>query len=435
MAQEKMLGKKLERTPEKTQEKTSEIEECLDMLLQYAKIQPTEEVHILDAVDKVLAEEVKAGISVPPYPKSAMDGYAVCASDLAGTDKEHPLRLPVKGKLMAGDYEEIPYEKNTAIRVMTGAFIPAGYDAVIRQEDTDYGEDTVTIYTDTKPYMNYCKMGEDIQAGQTLLSAHTRLTPLHIGLLAEVGIEKVKVYKPLRVAILCTGSELMNVGQPLQPGKIYNNISYLLSSAIRREGLEVSAMQICEDEEELLLQRLREALEISDLVITTGGVSVGQKDLIPEVLQKLGADILFRRANIQPGTPTTGSVKDGKIILSLSGNPYAATVNFEIYFWPLAAKMMGHESFDAQKRIAVLKTPYPKKNHARRFLRAYYANGEVTLPSAVHASSVISNLMQCNCYIDLEKGREVQVGENVRVRMIKGLEVEDRDIIEARMKI
>ena len=278
MAQEKVL--------EKNQEKTPEIEECLDRLLQHAKLQPAEEVHILDATGKVLAEDVRAEISVPPYPKSAMDGYAVCAADLAGADREHPVRFVVKGKLMAGDYEEIPYEKKTSVRVMTGAFIPAGYDAVIRQEDTDYGEDTVTIYTDTRPYMNYCKMGEDIQAGQTLLSAHTRLTPLHIGLLAEVGMEKVKVYKPLRVAILCTGSELMNVGQPLQPGKIYNNISYILSSAIRREGLEISTMQICEDEVDILAQKLREALSCSDLVITTGGVSVGQKDLIPEVLQK-----------------------------------------------------------------------------------------------------------------------------------------------------
>ena len=397
-----------------------EIEECLDLLLQHAKIQPVEEVNIADACGRVLAEEVKAGISVPPYPKSAMDGYAVCAADLAGTDREHPAHFTVKGKLMAGDYEEIPYEKNTAVRVMTGAFIPAGYDAVIRQEDTDYGEDAVTIYSDTEPYRNYCKMGEDIQAGQPLMPAHTRLTPLQIGLLAEVGIARVKTVKPLQVAILCTGSELVNVGQSLQPGKIYNNISYMLASEIRREGLEISGMKICEDDEETLLQELKEALDSADLVITTGGVSVGQKDLIPEVLQKLGADVMFRRANIQPGTPTTGSVKDGKIILSLSGNPYAACVNFEIYFWPLAAKMMCHDSFDTQKRTAILRTPYAKKNHARRFIRAYYENGEVTLPTAVHASSVIANLTECNCYIDLEKGREVQVGEEVCVRMMKG---------------
>ncbi|MBR1770547.1 MAG: molybdopterin molybdotransferase MoeA, partial [Lachnospiraceae bacterium] len=299
---------------ERNVEKVYEIEECLELLLAHAQVQPAEEVGISEVCGRVLAEDVTAGISVPPYPKSAMDGYAVRAEDLAGADKEHPARFRVKGKLMAGDYEEIPYEKNTAVRVMTGAYVPTGYDAVVRQEDTDYREDTVEIYTTVKSFMNYCKAGEDICEGQTLMEAGTRMTPLHIGLLAEVGREQVQVRRPLRVAILCTGSELANVGQPLQPGKIYNNISHILSAAIRREGLEVSLMQICEDEEDILLRRLQKALEVSDMVITTGGVSVGQKDLIPEVLAKLGAGILFRRANIQPGTPTTGSVKDGKII-------------------------------------------------------------------------------------------------------------------------
>ena len=403
-----------------SQDNILEIEDCLHMLMQHAAVQPVVEVPLSEACGMVLAQDVSAEINVPSYPRSAMDGYAVRADDLAGISREHPARFLVKGKLMAGDYEEIPYEEKTAIRVMTGGFIPAGYDAVVRQEDTDYGEDVVEIYTSVKPFMNYCKIGEDIQKGQVLLAARTRLTPLHIGLLAEVGMEKVKVFRPIRTAILCTGSELLQVGQPLQPGKIYNNISYILASAIRREGLEVSTVEICEDEEALLMRKLQEALEASDFVITTGGVSVGQRDLIPDVLEKLGADILFRRANIQPGTPTTGSVKDGKIILSLSGNPYAATVNLEIYFWPLAAKMMCHESFGTQRLTAVLKTPYPKKNHARRFLRANYENGEVTLPTSVHASSVIANLTQCNCYIDLEQGRQPQVGEQVCVQMIKG---------------
>ena len=400
-------------------ESALEIEECLQLLLAQVKPQPVREVPLSDAWGMVLAEEVRAEISVPPFPKSAMDGYAVCAADLEGTDGEHPARFPVTGQLFAGDYEEIPYRKNTALRVMTGAFIPEGYDAVIRQEDTDYGEDTVTIYTDIKPYRNYCKQGEDIREGDLVAAAGARLTPLQIGLLAEVGTGKVKVYEPLRVAIICTGSELANVGQPLAPGKIYNNISYILAASIRREGLVVSRMELCEDEEEVLYQKLQEALEISDLVITTGGVSVGKKDIVPTVLQKLGGDILFRRANIQPGTPTTGSVKDGKVILSLSGNPYAAMVNFDIYFWALAAKMMQHESFDTVKTTAVLKTPYSRQNRQRRFLRAKYEAGEVFLPTSVHASSVIYNLTECNCYIDLEPGRCPQVGEEVRVWMTR----------------
>lgn len=403
------------------QDKLLEIEECIQMLLQEVAALPVSEVAILETCGRVLAEDVAAMISVPPYSKSAMDGYAVCSADLCGVDLEHPVKFPVIGRLMAGDYEEIPYRKNTAVRVMTGAFIPAGYDCVVRQEDTNYGEEEVEIYTTLEPYQNYCKQGEDIKEGQSVLSKGTRLTPLHIGLLAEIGREKVQVYQPVRVAILCTGSELVNVGQPLLPGKIYNNISYILASELKKEGMEVVFQQLCEDEKDVLAVKLQEALNMSDVVITTGGVSVGQKDLVPEVLAEIGAKILFRRANIQPGTPTTGSVKDGKIILSLSGNPYAAMVNFDIYFWEIAAKMMNSKELGSIKKTAILKTPYDRQNKGRRFLRANYKDGEVTLPSSTHASSVISNMTECNCYIDLEPGRKPEVGETVRVWMSRSV--------------
>lgn len=398
-----------------------EIEDCLALLSARARVQEIITLPIEQVCGTVLAETVRAEMSVPPYPKSAMDGYAVRAADLEGVSEEHPAELKVKGQLLAGDYEEIPCEKNTAIRVMTGSFVPDGYDAVVRQEDTDYGEESVTVYTSAKPYGNYCKVGEDIRCGDVVVEEGTRLKPVHIGLLAEIGRDRVAVYRPVRVAILCTGTELSELGKPLKKGQIYNNISYMLASAIRQEGLEVVFQEICADEEALLARKLQEALDAADLVITTGAVSVGKKDIVPAVLQSVGAEILFRRANIQPGTPTTGSVKDGKLILSLSGNPYAALVNFEIYFWPLAAKMMRHESFDTVCGTAVLQSDYPKVNRTRRFLRAKAEGGKVFLPTGVHASSVIYNLTECNCLIDLEPGRQVRVGDEVRIRYIKGM--------------
>lgn len=422
---------------------TPEIEECLARLMERAILQGTQEVSLEEACGMVLAETVYADIDVPPNPRSAMDGYAVRAADLAGlveessaagethsgvsrgsnpdSGKTSGVRLRVKGRLLAGDYEEIPYEERTAVRVMTGAYVPEGYDAVVRQEDTDYGEEEVQVFAAVLPFQNYAKAGEDIRKGDVVAEQGCRLRPVHIGLLAEVGRAKVLVRRPLRAAILCTGTELVRAGEPLEKGKIYNNISYILASGIRREGLQVSFWQLCPDEEELLLEKLREALSAADIVITTGAVSVGEKDIVPKVLQRLGAEILFRRANIQPGTPTTGSVKDGKIILSLSGNPYAALVNFEVYFWPLAAKMMGHESFDSVKAVAVLQDAYGKVNRMRRFVRARAEGGKVYLPAKVHASSVIHNLTECNCLIDLEPGREAGPGEEVKIRYIKGM--------------
>jgi molybdopterin molybdotransferase len=398
-----------------------EIEECQTLLLDNAAPQDVQETDISEACGMVLAETVYADMPVPPYPKSAMDGYAVCAADLEGATKENPVKLRVKGQLFAGDYDEIPYEKGTAVRIMTGAFVPEGYDAVVRQEDTDYGESVVSVCVTAKPFSNYCKVGEDIQKGDVVVRQGTRLSPVHIGLLAGIGREKILVYRPVRVAILCTGTELAELGQPLAKGKIYNNIAYILAAGIRREGLQVVCVRNCADEEQFLTEQLNEALEISDLVITTGGVSVGKKDIVPDVLRNIQAQILFRRANIQPGTPTTASVKDGKIILSLSGNPYAALVNFEIYFWHLAAKMMHHESFDTVKGTAVLQSEYPKVNRVRRQLRARAEDGKVYLPTEIHASSVIHNLTECNCFIDLEPGRQVQVGDSVRIRYIKGM--------------
>lgn len=398
-----------------------EIEECRNLLLERAAEQDWQEVFIDDARGMVLWETVCSDMDVPPYPKSAMDGYAVCSASVAGASAESPVTLRVKGQLCAGDYEEIPCEENAAVRVMTGAFVPRGYDAVVRQEDTDCGEVEVKIRTCAKPFQNYCKVGEDVRRGETVVERGTRLGPVHIGLLAGVGKSRVKVRRPVRAAILCTGTELTGVGEPLAQGKIYNNISHILAAAIRNEGLSVERVAICADEEGALAEELRRALCAADIVITTGGVSVGKKDIVPKTLQDIGAEILFRRARIQPGTPTTAGVKDGKIILSLSGNPYAAIVNFEIYFWPLAAKMMGHESFDVVRETAILQSPYDKANHMRRFVRAMARGGEVFLPARTHASSVISNLTECNCFIDLEPGRRLLVGDEVRIQYIKGM--------------
>lgn len=403
-------------------EKKPEIEECLAGLLQ--AIQPidrTEKVHITECQGRVLAEEIVSDKMVPPFPKSAMDGYAVRAEELAEASGTAPVCLQVAGELLAGDYRQYAYQPCTAIRVMTGSYVPEGYDAVIRQEDTDCGEQEVQIYAAVKPFANYCKVGEDIQCGDVVIPRDTRLKPLHVGLLAGIGREWVTVYEPAKIALLATGSELAELGQSLAPGQIYNSITYLLAADIRREQLTVAAMERCPDEEALLAEKLRRLASQADMVITTGAVSVGKKDIVPGVLAQLGAKKLFQGANIQPGTPTLASVLDGTVILSLSGNPYAAIANFEYYFWYAAAKLMHSRDFQVTVEEAELCSEYPKVNRLRRMVRAYAFGGKVTLPSDVHASSVIHNLTSCNCFMDLEPGRAVKPGDTVRIRYFKSM--------------
>lgn len=397
-----------------------EIENCIETLLEairQCKIEKkTQWVDLTDACGRIAAEDIYSPIMVPPFPKSAMDGYAVCAGDVADATRENPARLRVLGELCAGDYAEYSWEPGSALRVMTGAYVPAGFDAVVRQEDTDYGMEKVCIYRGVTSGQNYCRVGEDIEKGQCVVTAGTKITPLHIGLLASVGCGRIQVVQPVSTAIISTGTELCEVGQALEPGKIYNSIAYTLQAAIQKEGLMVTSVETCVDEVELLCEKIKKTAKTTQIVITTGAVSVGKKDIIPEVTEKLGAKVLFRGANIQPGTPTMASRYQNTILLNLSGNPYAALANFEIYFWQMVAEYMGNAGYLPERKNAVLMSEYKKVNKVRRFIRAYERDGKVMIPSNTHSSSVISNLTECNCFIDLEAGRQVEIGDRVVVQ-------------------
>ena len=401
-----------------------EIEECLERIL--GKIQAsnkTEYVQLGESIcGRILAEDVPAKYNVPAFPRSAMDGYAVHSEDITGATKEAPVVLRVQGELCAGDVPQkgADYGTGTAVRIMTGAYVPESYDAVVMQEMTDYGMEQVEIYAPVKAYQNYCKVGEDIAEGSVLAKKGTGITPAHMALFASLGITSVPVITKAKVAVISTGSELMNIWEEPEHGKIYNSIFWMLKGAIEQQGLSVMDCPICRDEEDKLKAELGKALSEADFIITTGGVSVGKKDIVPKVLKEMGAEILFHGADIQPGTPTLGAYLDGKVVLALSGNPYAALANFELYFWAAMAKRMCSDSFLPVCKTATLKSEYCKVNKHRRLIRAFYEDGEVRLPSGVHASSVISNLTECNCFIDLEAGRAVQIGDTVRVRLLRG---------------
>ncbi len=397
------------------------IEEALEKIL--AAVRPiTDEmtVDIMDSLGQVNAEDCIAQNPLPPFARSAMDGYAVKAADTAKAAVSAPVKLQVAGKLLAGDHKDCAYEPATAIRVMTGAYIPDGYDAVVKQEDTDMGESVVHVMRSVRPYENYCKIGENMAAGHKAVASGTLIRPVHMGLMAAMGKDKVKIIRKPRITLIVTGSELLEPGQEYEPGKIYDSAGYMIAGAIRQQGLKVSAPLICGDDPADAERLLRKALTETDFIITTGAISVGEKDFMPELLRSMGAEILFQGADIQPGTPTMASVIDGKVILSLSGNPYAALANFEIYFWEAMAKMTGCRSLAPKQGEAILKDPYEKVNRHRRLIRAMAKDGKVFLPAKIHSSSVIGNMDRCNCFLDLEAGKAVRVGDKVKIRYIKG---------------
>ena len=276
-----------------------EIEEAKKRLLSQIDIlfndnRDVELENISNVLNRIISQDIKAPVSVPNFPKSAMDGYAVNSEDVKNASKTNPVRLKVIDEILAGDFKDISYSKNTAVRVMTGGLIPEGYDGVIMQEKTDLGMDYVEIYDEIKPYMNYCKVGEDIMESEIIISKNTKLNRSHIGLLSSLGIKKVEVYIPIKVGIISSGSELMDINEPLKPGKIYNSISYMLKAQLESMGIEVLTT-ICEDNMDLLIKKVNEFIDKVDVLITTGGVSVGKKDLLPILLEKINAKEIFKR--------------------------------------------------------------------------------------------------------------------------------------------
>ena len=255
----------------------------------------------------------------------------------------------VVGEICAGDYLSPQAKPCTAVRVMTGAMVPEGYDCVIRQEDTDYGQKQADVYVEGKPWQNYCRIGEDIQAGTCIIPRQERLSAGHIGVLASMGIQEITVLQEPKVGIISTGNELVPLTRPLGKVGVYPSSAYAIASQLKSQGVQVPFMEICPDDPQGFSRMLDERIGQADVIITTGALSVGKKDFLPEALEEMGAERLFHGVNMRPGTPVMANRYKDKLILSLSGYPFAAMVNFQLFFWPVMVRLVGNESLSWKK--------------------------------------------------------------------------------------
>lgn len=368
------------------------------------------------ALGRTLASDVAAPLDQPPFDRSPLDGYALRAADIAGADRDHPAVLEVAGTLYAGDEAKTPVGPGQAVRIMTGAMLPPGCDCVLRQEDTDRGS-PVRVYAALPPRKNYICRGEDYRAGTPLLQAGARLDAAALGLLSSAGIEKVPVRRRPRVGLLTTGDEVVEPGRPLPPGKIYGSNGVLLSARLAELGFDVRTAHQG-DSPTAVAKAMAGLLEDCELLITTGGVSVGDRDIFHQALPLLGAERVFWRVDLKPGTPAMFSRYGGKPILSLSGNPFAAFTTFELLARPLLAALAGEPHLLPRRRQAALATPYDKPSPRRRFLRGRYEDGRATLPEG-HSSGQLASLVGCNCLVELPAGSPpAEAGQAVTVWLL-----------------
>lgn len=397
-----------------------ELEKAVSLIEENSKrIEDVEEVSLDEALGRVCAEDVFSPIFNPPFDRSPLDGYAVIAKDTKGASRENPVLLKVVDEVFAGGYSKKRINEGEAVRIMTGAKIPENCNAVIRQENTNEGMDTVEIYEELKDFSNYCFTGEDIKENDLLISAGEKLTYVHIGILSSAGFTKVLVRRRPKIALFVTGDEVQMSGVPLKEGKIYDTNLHLFRARLKELGIDVIESGHFGDDAEEIAKAIDKVIEDVDAIMTTGGVSVGKKDIFHEVFPILKAERIFWKVDLQPGTPAMFAMYKNKPILSLSGNPFAALATFELLARPMLNKISGDETLKTKRVKGILQGDFNKKSRIRRFVRAFYEEGKVILVSNKHASGMLLSMKGCNCLIDIKPGTEcLNKGDEVEIILI-----------------
>lgn len=415
------------------------VEEAQEKLLSHVPVLASQGVALLDSLGQVLAGDAVSDINVPPMDNSAMDGYAVRAADTIGASQGSPRLLNVIDTVAAGSIPRKAVTAGTAVRIMTGAPVPAGADTVVQFEHTDElgrgrpstGEviREIGVLVETESGLNIRRAGEDIARGQTVLAAGTVIRPAEIGVLASLGCDRVTVISRPVVAILSTGDELVEVGEPLPEGKIYNSNTYSLASLVRRYGGIPKILGIAGDSEAALTAALRRGLD-ADMLLTSGGVSMGDYDVVKDVLAKEG-EIGFWTVRMKPGKPLAfgtirGYDKDGQPRsiphLGLPGNPVSSMVTFEMFARPAIRKMMGWKNWDKPSVEAVLDEKIINRDGRRVFVRAIVEKrdaGYRAFLTGPQGSGVLTSMARANGLVVIPEDRaEVAAGETVRVLML-----------------
>jgi len=383
-----------------------------------------EGVTLSKAFNRVLATDMVSSLDIPPFNRSTVDGYAVRAKDTFRARENRPSKLEICGKANAGETSGAAVKKGTSVEIVTGAPIPSGADAVVMIEDTDLHAHALDVYSPVSKWENIMKAGSDIRRGETMLKEGTLLHSAEIGILAAAGIANVRVYTVPRVAVLSTGREVVRPGRKLLPGKIYDTNAYGLSAAIAESGGKSVNLGVVTDAMGVIQNAVRKGLASADLVVTSGGVSVGPKDLMPTVLNSLGKPgVIVSGIAIKPGKPVTIALIDGKMVFSLPGHPTSALLVFHLIVQPVIRAMAGREPDESIWIKAFMATRVFAAKGRRTFvmvrLNRDKQNRLMAEPVPTGLSGAITTLARADGFVEIgEKEQFIDAGEEVKVRLL-----------------
>ena len=401
------------------------VDDALRKVLKAIKVIGKETIALRDSLGRVLAEDIYSDSDIPGFDNSAMDGYALNFTDTTKASVEDPKILEVIEDVKAGDIPKKKLNKLQAIRIMTGAILPKDADAVVMVEVTKKvkikGKEFVEIYKCAKRNENVRRAGEDIKKGELVLRNGTLLNSAHIGVLASVGKSKVRVARKPMVAILATGNEVIDVNERLTPGKIRSSNSYTLYSQVISAGGIAKNLGIAKDTPSQLINKIKQSLGC-DLLITSGGVSVGDYDLVKDILSKLGTNIEFWKVAMRPGKPMVFGLIRGIPVFGLPGNPVSSMVAFEVFVRPAIAKMLNQSAPSRKEAEAILQEDISKKKGLRYFLRGnttWRNSSYQARTTGPQGSGILKSMAQANSLIILPEEKEfIKKGSKVKVRLL-----------------
>ena len=370
-----------------------------DLLASQVKPLDAERIPLSACAGRVLAEALVAAEDVPPFDRSPYDGYALRAADTAGIDEDHAVTLEILEEVPAGFVGRCAVTGGTAVKVLTGSPIPEGADAVVPFEDTRFTERTVTLFRPVARGSNVVRAGEDVKAGSLLAAAGTPIDGGLAATLAGQNVSRPAVFRVPRVGIISTGSELIEPGNRLEPGKIYNTSRYALAAALERDGAKPEYLGSAGDDVDAIAALIREGLARCDALVITGGVSVGDYDLTPDAMERCGVKALFRGVALKPGMACCYGMAGGRAVMALSGNPASAMTNYCAVARPAVKKLCGLAEYLPREIELALAEGFGKKSRTTRLLRGRLeiAGGRATLRlPADQGNAVISSMIGCD---------------------------------------
>ncbi|MCE3201266.1 molybdopterin molybdotransferase MoeA [Paenibacillus sonchi] len=422
------MNSKEEAKDSKFHRKALQVAEAQSRIMEYAKLLQMEKVPLDQSVGRYLAEPVYAPHPFPAFNRSGMDGYALMAADTEEAGEGKRVWLDVVDNIPCGAVPAADIRRGTAARIMTGAQVPAGADTVVMLEATESREEggrlQVGIRKPQAAGKNVTQRGFELKEGELVLPAGRMIKAGDIAVLAAFGIPLVQVIRRPRVGIFATGTELLDVHEPLVPGKIRNSNSPMLEALVRECGGEPVMLGAIVDDIEQARSKVQIALESYDVVITTGGVSVGDYDIMGDLIRENSGDMLFNKVTMRPGSVTTAAVRGGTLLLALSGNPGACFVGFHLFARPAILQMQGADQPFLPEWTAVLGADYNKVNNYTRFVRARLEIHEGQLyayPAAIDESSVLVTIKDSDCLIVIPpEERGITAGDSVKVLKLPG---------------